>query len=48
MMKECCNNCKYLDIDYGMEICKYWEEPMENLENDKCSKYKQFEDDMQG
>lgn len=43
-MKECCNNCKYLYSEYGYDLCKYWEEPMEDLENDKCNKYKKIED----
>ena len=36
---ECCNTCQRFYTEYGMELCKFWEEPKENIYEEKCSEY---------
>jgi hypothetical protein len=38
-IKECCKTCEKFYTEYGMELCKRWEEPMENTKQEKCSEY---------
>lgn len=40
--KPCCANCRSFYIEYGMELCKHFEEPMEDVNNEKCSGYERY------
>lgn len=38
-MTDCCITCQYFYTEYGMDLCKREEEPMENIYEEKCSEY---------
>lgn len=33
----CCANCGHYYEEYGADLCKYWEEPMPDINKDKCN-----------
>lgn len=35
----CCGNCRNFYTEYGVDLCKFWEEPKEDVGNDKCSEW---------
>lgn len=38
-IKECCDTCGFLLTEGGVEACRYWEKPKDNIHEDKCSQY---------
>lgn len=38
-MFPCCKNCNSFYIEYGLELCKKNDEPMENTQLEKCNKW---------
>lgn len=35
----CCENYKRFFTEYGVDNCKFWGEPKEDISNDKCSEW---------
>lgn len=35
----CCANCRYFYTEYGTDLCKFWDMPKDDVNNDKCSEW---------
>lgn len=44
---ECCNNCRNLYTEYGFDLCKKYDFPREDPNNDKCEDYEMDYDLME-
>lgn len=47
-MKECCFTCRKLYLEYGMYFCKVHDEPLDDLNAEKCSNYEKDYDLQEG